>query len=102
MAGALISCLLASTGLGMKQHNIEAIQLEERMTRMTPDQCRAHLARLEISQQAFARLVCISPQHFRKMLRQHDPLEIPRAVELLLLTPAKVRRLVAELEAGQA
>lgn len=73
-------------------------------TRMTPDQCRAHLARLVISQQAFARLVGISPQHFRKMLRQHDPLEIPRAVELLLplLTAAKVRRLVAELEAGQA
>ncbi|MCK1684226.1 hypothetical protein IVA87_33780 [Bradyrhizobium sp. 147] len=68
---------------------------------MTPDQARAHLERLEISQQAFARLVGISPQHFRKMLRQVEPLEIPRAVELLLrlLTPAKVRRLVRELEA---
>ncbi|MBR0883785.1 uncharacterized protein YjeT (DUF2065 family) [Bradyrhizobium japonicum] len=71
---------------------------------MTPDQCRAHLTRLEISQQAFARLVGITPQHFRKMLRQVEPLEIPRAVELLLplLTPAKVRRLVAELEAAEA
>lgn len=69
---------------------------------MTPDQLRAHLARLEISQQAFARLVGISPQHFRKMLRQVDPIEIPRAIELLLplLTPAKVRRLARELEAA--
>jgi ribosomal protein L22 len=69
---------------------------------MTPDEARAHLERLEISQQAFARLVGISPQHFRKMLRQIEPLEIPRAVELLLplLTPARIRRLVRERKAS--
>ena len=74
------------------------------MIRMTPDAFRAHLARLEISQQGFARLIRVSPLTVRKWLRQREPLEIPRAVELLLplLTPAKVRRLVAELEAAEA
>ncbi|WLB14966.1 hypothetical protein [Bradyrhizobium japonicum] len=46
----------------------------------------------------------IRPQTARKWLRQREPLEIPRAVELLLplQTSAKVRRLVAELEAAEA
>lgn len=71
------------------------------MTRMTSDDMRAHLARLEISQQGFARLIGVNPATVRKWLRQVEPLEIPRAVEILLplLTPAKVRRLVAEREA---
>jgi transposase-like protein len=73
------------------------------MIRMSPEQFRAHLARLEISQQGFARLIGVSPQTVRKWLRQREPLEIPRAVEILLplLTPARIRRLVAELEAGE-
>jgi hypothetical protein len=70
---------------------------------MTPDAFRAHLARLEISQQGFSRLIGVSPQTVRKWLRAREPLEIPRTVEILLplLTPAKVRRLVAELEAAR-
>lgn len=70
---------------------------------MTPDDVRAHLARLEISQQGFARLVCVNPVTVRRWLKlnQAAPAEIPRAIEILLelLTPAKVKRLVDELEA---
>ena len=70
--------------------------------RMTSDELRQHLARLEISQQGFARLIGVAPQTVRKWLRQVEPLEIPRAVEILLplLTPAKVRRLIADRQRG--
>lgn len=70
---------------------------------MTPDEFRAHLARLEISQQGFARLAGLSPQAVRKWIRSRDPLPIPRLVAILLplLTPTKIRRLVAELDRRQ-
>jgi DNA-binding transcriptional regulator YiaG len=73
------------------------------MTRMNPDAFRAHLARLEISQQGFARLIGVNPQTVRKWLRRRDTAPIPRAVEILLplLTAAKVRRLVADREAAE-
>jgi hypothetical protein len=66
--------------------------------RMTPQEARDHLARLEISQQAFARLIRVNPSTVRRWLMT-DPAQaqdIPRAVELLLplLTPAHVQRLI--------
>lgn len=70
------------------------------IARMTAIEARDHLARLEISQQGFARLVRVNPATVRRWVSLTDPQEIPRAIEILLplLTPAKVKRLVAELE----
>ena len=69
------------------------------LQRMTSQQARDHLARLEISQQAFARLIRVNPATVRRWLNPEDTAnDIPRAVEILLplLTPAKVKRLIAE------
>lgn len=70
--------------------------------RMTATEARAHLARLGISQQGFARLVRVNPVTVRRWcaLNNPEPAEIPRAIEILLelLTPRHVKRLVAELE----
>ncbi len=65
--------------------------------KMTAQQARDHLARLEISQQGFARLIRVNPVTVRRWLSLTDPQDIPRAVEILLplLTPKIVRRLVA-------
>jgi transcriptional regulator with XRE-family HTH domain len=65
-------------------------------SRMTPQEARDHLARLGISQQAFARLIRVNPSTVRRWLNLADPLDIPRAVEILLelLTPAAVRKLI--------
>ena len=67
-------------------------------TRMTAQEARDHLARLELSQQGFARLIRVNPTTVRRWLNIEDPADIPRAVEILLplLTSAKVRQLVAE------
>jgi len=67
------------------------------MTRMTAQEARDHLARLEISQQGFARLIRVNPKTVRRWLDPENPLDTPRAVEILLplLTPKIVRRLVA-------
>lgn len=64
--------------------------------RMTAQQARDHLERLQISQQAFARLIRVNPVTVRRWLNVAEPADIPRAVELLLplLTPAMVKRLV--------
>lgn len=63
---------------------------------MTAQEARDHLARLELSQQAFARLIRVNPATVRRWLDPNHPLDLPRAVEILLplLTPAIVRRLV--------
>jgi DNA-binding transcriptional regulator YiaG len=66
--------------------------------RMTPQEAREHLARLQLSQQGFARLIRVNPVTVRRWLslNEANPPDMPRAVELLLplLTPAKVKRLV--------
>jgi DNA-binding transcriptional regulator YiaG len=65
---------------------------------MTPEEAREHIARLEISQQAFARLIRVNPTTVRRWLRlDGEALEIPRAAQiaLRLLTPAMARRLLA-------
>jgi DNA-binding transcriptional regulator YdaS (Cro superfamily) len=64
--------------------------------RMTPTEAREHIARLGISQQAFARLIRVNPSTVRRWLNIAEPLDIPRAVEILLplLTPAKVKKLI--------
>ena len=64
-------------------------------TRMTTEEARIHLARLGLSQQGAARLFHLNPRTVRRFLAGGD---IPRAVEiaLALLTPAKVRALLAE------
>lgn len=71
------------------------------MRRMTVEEARAHLARLGLSQQAAARLFRINPKTMRRFVSLTNPLDIPRSLEIALelLTPAKVRRLLAELEA---
>jgi DNA-binding transcriptional regulator YiaG len=71
---------------------------------MTPQEAREHIARLGISQQAFARLIRVSPQNVRKWLKMDGAaLDIPRAVQLLLrlLTPAAARRLIEADETGE-
>ncbi len=64
---------------------------------MSPEQARAHLVRLGLSQQGFARLVRVNPVTMRRWLRLGS---IPRSIEILLeiLTPDQVARLVDELE----
>lgn len=66
------------------------------IAKMTADEARAHLARLGLSQQAFARLIRVNPSTVRRWLFAEDALDIPRAVQLLLplLTPAKVKKLI--------
>lgn len=66
------------------------------MTRMSAQEARDHLARLELSQQGLARLIRVNPATVRRWLSLSDPQDIPRAVEILLplLTPKIVRRLV--------
>lgn len=69
---------------------------------MTPQEAREHIARLGISQQAFARMIRVSPQNVRKWLKlDGDALDIPRAVQILLrlLTPAQAKRLIEAAEA---
>lgn len=63
---------------------------------MTAQQARDHLARLDLSQQAFARLIRVNPVTVRRWLQVDGGAEIPRSIEILLelLTPAVVRRLV--------
>jgi DNA-binding transcriptional regulator YiaG len=64
---------------------------------MSPQEAREHLARLGISQQALARLIHVNPSTVRRWLTLNGaPLDIPRAVQLLLrlLTPAQARRLI--------
>ncbi len=64
--------------------------------RMTTEEARIHLARLGLSQPGAARLFHLNPRTVRRFLAGDS--EIPRAVEiaLALLTPAKVRALLAE------
>jgi DNA-binding transcriptional regulator YiaG len=64
---------------------------------MTPEEARGHLARLGISQQAFARLIRVNPSTVRRWLTLNGTaLDIPRAVQLLLrlLSCADMRRLM--------
>jgi DNA-binding transcriptional regulator YiaG len=69
------------------------------VTRMTPQELRDHLARLEISQQAFARLIRVNPSTVRRWLMSdtEQAQDIPRYIEILmpLLTPAHVKKLIA-------
>lgn len=69
---------------------------------MTADEAREHIARLGISQQAFARLIRRDPSTVRRWIAHRDPLDIPREIALLLrlLTPAIVKRLIAADEAA--
>lgn len=71
--------------------------------RMTAQEARDHLARLEISQQAFARLIRVNPTTVRRWLNVAVPADIPRAVEILLplLTSAKVKKLIELDQAGE-
>jgi hypothetical protein len=71
------------------------------MRRMTAQEARDHLARLGLSQQAAARLFRVNPKTVRRFVSLTDPIDIPAAVAIALelLTPAKVRRMLAELEA---
>lgn len=59
---------------------------------MTPDQARAHLERLNLSQGDFQRLMDVDDRRARRWLS--GVLPIPRAVAIALteLTPAKLRK----------
>jgi hypothetical protein len=59
---------------------------------MTPDQARAHLARLKLTQGDFQRLMDVDDRRARRWLSGDLP--IPRAVEIALteLTPAKLKK----------
>jgi DNA-binding transcriptional regulator YiaG len=73
------------------------------ISEMRPEEAREHIARLEISQQAFARMIRVNPTTVRRWLRlDGEALDIPRAVQiaLRLLTPAMVRRLMAAGQEG--
>jgi DNA-binding transcriptional regulator YiaG len=63
---------------------------------MTAEEAREHIERLGISQQALARLIRVNPSTVRRWIAHHDPLDIPRAVQIMLrlLTPAHVKRLI--------
>jgi DNA-binding transcriptional regulator YiaG len=70
---------------------------------MTADEARGHIARLGISQQALARLIRVNPSTVRRWIAHEEPLDIPRAVQIMLrlLTPAQARKLIEADEAGQ-
>lgn len=59
---------------------------------MTPDQARAHLARLKLTAGDFQRLMDVDDRRARRWLSGDLP--IPRAVEIALteLTPAKLKK----------
>ncbi|MGY3588049.1 hypothetical protein [Bradyrhizobium sp. USDA 4350] len=59
---------------------------------MTPDQARAHLARLKLTVGDFERLMAVGDRTARRWLSGDLP--IPRAVEIALteLTPAKLKK----------
>lgn len=63
---------------------------------MTTTEAREHLARLDISQQGFARLIRVSPQMFRRWLDPKSGYPMPRSVQLLLrlLSKAAVQALI--------
>jgi hypothetical protein len=64
---------------------------------MTAQEAREHLARLEISQQAFARMIRVNPTTVRRWLKlDGTALDIPRAVQIMLrlMMPADARRLI--------
>jgi DNA-binding transcriptional regulator YiaG len=69
---------------------------------MAPETARAHLARLGLSQQAFARLFRANPRTARRWVSGDS--EIPRAVAIALelLTPDKVAALLAGDPAQEA
>lgn len=69
--------------------------------RMTPQEARDHLARLGLSQNAMSRLFRVNEATGRRWLRIGGDSDIPRAVEIALelLTPAKVKKLIADDEA---
>jgi DNA-binding transcriptional regulator YiaG len=68
---------------------------------MTADEAREHIARLGISQQALARMIHVNPSTVRRWIAHTDPLDIPRAVQIMLrlMTPAHARRLIEADEA---
>ncbi|MGX9947240.1 hypothetical protein [Bradyrhizobium sp. BTAi1] len=63
---------------------------------MTTVEAREHLARLEVSQQAFARIIRVNPSTFRRWLDPDSGIPMPRSVQLLLrlLSPTEARRLI--------
>lgn len=67
---------------------------------MTTDEAREHLARLDLSQQAFARIIRVNPSTFRRWLDPNSGIPMPRSVQLLLrlLSPAEARRLIKDDE----
>lgn len=68
---------------------------------MKAAEAREHLARLNLSQQALARLIRVNPKTVRRWLAHDEPLDIPRAVQIMLrlISPAQVRRLIDAAEA---
>lgn len=69
--------------------------------RMTPQEVRDHLARLGLSQNGFARLIRVNEKTVRRWVSLDEPGDVPRAVEIALdlLTPARVKKLIADDEA---
>lgn len=63
---------------------------------MTPDDARAHLTRLHLTQGDFTRLMDVDDSRARKWLRGRLP--IPRAVEIALteLTPETLKKWIGE------
>ena len=63
---------------------------------MAAAEAREHIARLGISQQALARMIRVNPSTVRRWIAYKDPLDIPRAVQIMLrlLSPAQARQLI--------
>ncbi|HMJ44226.1 MAG TPA: hypothetical protein VK522_18315, partial [Pseudolabrys sp.] len=62
--------------------------------RMTAAEYRAHLDRLDLSQNAASRLFNVNPKTGRRWASLTDPADIPRAVEIALelLTPRNLKK----------
>jgi hypothetical protein len=68
--------------------------------RMSSDEARRHLARLELSQQGLARLIRRNPATVRRWLKPGAELPAEIGIMLELLTVERLAELQAELEAG--
>jgi hypothetical protein len=68
--------------------------------RISIEEARAHLARLELSQQGLARLIGRNPATIRKWLNPEHPDELPIEIGIMLelLTPARLRKLQREAD----
>lgn len=70
--------------------------------RMSIETARAHLVRLDLSQQGLARLIDRNPATIRKWLNPEHPDQLPIEIGVMLelLTPARLRKLQAEAAAA--